>query len=84
MMYYNVIVSIGQAKSSHKVQLLAGIVLLLLQGCSAQAWYEGFRERERSRCYEQITTDEIEACLEQVETISYDRYRRSRQEKPVP
>lgn len=85
MMYYNVTLIIELARSRCGVVLLVSVVLLMfLQGCSTRAWYEGFRERERSRCYQYRTTDEIDSCLEQVDSMSYERYRRSRQDELPP
>ena len=53
--------------------------VLLLQGCTTRAWFEVLQERERSRCYEHVSNDAVEACLKQVEEMSYDQYRRSRE-----
>ena len=53
------------------------VVLLTAQGCSSRAWFEGLKERERSRCYQQVSNDAVESCLKQVEAMSYDQYKRS-------
>lgn len=52
-------------------------VLVATQGCSTRAWFEGLKERERSRCYQKVSSDEIESCLKQVEAMSYDQYKES-------
>ena len=60
---------------------LSGAALLVaLQSCSEQAWFEGFKDRERSRCHELIGQDEIEACLQQVEAMNFEEYQRTRKE----
>jgi hypothetical protein len=85
VMYYNVRLNIGQAKASPKGKFLVCVALLMsLQGCSAKAWYEGFKERERSRCYHYRTTEEINDCLDQVEAMSYDQYRREHRKESSP
>jgi len=45
-----------------------------VSGCTSQAWYEGFREQQRRQCYELTSQGEVQRCLAQVETMSYDRY----------
>ena len=56
----------------------AATLIVALQACTEQAWFEGLKERERSRCYELIGQDEIEACLKQVELMHFEEYQRSR------
>lgn len=53
--------------------------LLLPQGCTRQAWFEGLKERERQRCHSHVSQDEIERCLDRVETMRYDQYQKSRE-----
>jgi hypothetical protein len=60
---------------------LLAVLLLLPQGCTHHAWFEGFKERERQRCHSYVSQDEIERCLENVEAMPYDQYRKSRETK---
>jgi hypothetical protein len=57
--------------------LLSVSLLFLHQGCSYRAWYEGFKERERQECYKHLNHGDIASCLERVESMSYDEYKRS-------
>lgn len=50
-------------------------ILLLLQGCSERQFYEGIQDTRKSRCYE-LPTNQRAQCFEQLETLSYDDYRR--------
>ncbi len=51
---------------------------LLVQGCSYQAWYEGFRARERNECYKHLNNSDIDACLERVNSMNYKEYQKSK------
>lgn len=68
-----------------KTKPLSSICLLLLifptlvaQGCTYQAWYEGFKERERQECYKHPDNSDVESCLERVNNLSYEQYKKSR------
>jgi len=52
-------------------------LLSLNQGCSYRGWYEGFKERERRQCYDNPDNSALEACLDRVNSMSYEQYRRS-------
>lgn len=54
------------------------VFLLLVSGCTYQAWFEGFKERQRQECYKHVNDDDIQRCLENVEEMSYEEYKRSR------
>ena len=54
---------------------------VVLKACSEQAWFEGLKDQERSRCQELIGRDEIQACLSQVESMSFEEYQRSRKKQ---
>lgn len=47
-------------------------------GCTYRAWYEGFRERQRQECNEERGRDEIQKCLDRVNSLTYDEYVKSR------
>ena len=58
---------------------LAAVLLSLPQSCTRQAWFEGFKERERQRCHSYVSQDEIERCLDHVESMRYEQYQKSRE-----
>jgi len=62
-----------------RLALFALAALLLLAGCSSQAWYAGFQTRQRQACFE-LPAAERAACLEQA-SLSYADYRQARQER---
>lgn len=53
--------------------------LLVLAGCTTQAWYEGLRENERQRCRGLPDPQEAQRCLREVEQRTYEDYRRERE-----
>lgn len=57
------------------------LALLFSQGCTRQAWYEGFKERERQRCLSYINQDEVQSCLDNIQNMSYEQYKKSREKK---
>jgi len=59
--------------------LLALCLWLFAIGCTSRAWYEGMRERQRQDCYKYQSRDEIQRCLDRVNTMSYDEYKRERE-----
>lgn len=59
-----------------KCMLLMGMLALTVTGCTRQAWYEGFKSQQRLQC-DQLTQDyERQRCLERVNGMTYDQYRR--------
>ncbi len=57
---------------------MLALASLCLPGCSYQAWYEGFKMRERQECYKHPDNDDIETCLERLNSMNYNEYKRSR------
>jgi hypothetical protein len=62
-----------------------GIIFLLFlylglafSGCTTREWYEGMQEQQRQDCYKYENRDEIQKCLDRVNSESYDRYQRER------
>lgn len=53
---------------------------LLAAGCSQQAWYEGFQESGRQKCYELHSQSAIQQCIDNVNSMSYHQYQREREE----
>jgi hypothetical protein len=60
--------------------LLAAVACWGSQGCTYRAWYEGLKERQRQECYQSLSQSETQKCLENVNSITYDEYMRSRKD----
>jgi hypothetical protein len=60
--------------------LLACCVYFAIQGCTYRAWYEGIKEQQRQNCYKYISQDEIDKCLDRVNSMTYDQYEKARKE----
>lgn len=67
----------------HRLLLFLVIVAIGIQGCTYRAWYEGFKNRERQTCYKHSSQDDIEACLERVEKMSYDQYKEIKKKQVI-
>jgi len=57
--------------------LVPAMNLLVTQGCTCRAWYDGFNERERQECYKRPNHDDIQACLDQLNNMSHDQYKKA-------
>ena len=67
----------------HRSLLVVGIgSILLLGGCTHQAWFEGFKERQRQECLKHVNNDDVQRCLDEIERMSYKEYERSRSKEP--
>ena len=54
---------------------------LAAQGCTYQAWYAGFQERQRQECYENtMSSSDTRRCLDKVNDMSYDQYKHEREQ----
>jgi len=60
--------------------LLVGCVCFAIQGCTYRAWYEGFQEQQRRDCYKHASQSEIQECLDRVNSITYDKYKKTRED----
>ena len=49
-----------------------GSILLLISGCTYQAWFEGFKERQRQECLKHVNNDDVQRCLDEVDQLSFD------------
>jgi len=58
--------------------LIALALVIVAQGCSHRAWYEGFREGQRDECYRTTTGAALRECLDGAEATSYDEYEKAR------
>ncbi|MBK8163078.1 MAG: hypothetical protein IPK65_08010 [Gammaproteobacteria bacterium] len=64
------------------MRYLTGTVILLSlsgTGCTYKAWYEGFQDTRRQECY-RLPHGEVQSCLDNVNRVSYEQYRRERKE----
>ncbi len=66
------------------IQFVSRLVLTLvictsLQGCTYRAWYTGFQEEQKRKCYDNPSQTQIQQCLDRV-NMSYDEYEKSRQD----
>lgn len=50
------------------------------QGCTYRAWYEGFKETERQECYKIVNQMERQQCLDRADSITYDEYKKARED----
>ena len=60
--------------------LLCTSFFLALYGCTYQTWFEGFKERQRQECLKHVGDDAIQHCLDEVNALSYEAYKRTRSE----
>jgi hypothetical protein len=58
---------------------MVAVLVLLATGCSYQAWYEGVQDTRRQDCY-RLPPGEVQPCLDEVDRVGYDQYRREREE----
>ncbi len=54
-------------------------IILVIQGCTYKAWYEGLREQQRQECHKHISDDAVQRCLDNIENITYEQYMKSRE-----
>jgi hypothetical protein len=69
----------GRHWARRGIAMMAAVVVPLVAGCSYQAWYEGVRDTRRQDCYH-LPPGEVQPCLDEVERVDYQRYRREREE----
>lgn len=62
------------------VFLLISAAALASLGCTNRAWYEGFQERQRQECFKNRGQDEIQQCLDRVNSTTYDEYMKARKD----
>ncbi len=51
----------------------------ILQGCTYRAWYTGFQEEQRRKCYDNLNQSQIQQCLDRA-NMSYDDYEKYRKD----
>lgn len=60
------------------IPLLSACLCLFCQGCTYRAWYEGLQERQRQECYHNPNQSQVQQCLDRVNKMTYDEYKRHR------
>lgn len=53
---------------------------LAISACTHQAWYEGVKEGARNNCRSQPTS-EVDACMEKLNTKTYEEYEKERSDR---
>lgn len=51
----------------------AACIGAVLNGCSYRAWYVGFQEEQKRKCYDNPSSTDIQKCVERA-NMSYDEY----------
>ncbi|MCB9480732.1 MAG: hypothetical protein H6680_02745 [Desulfobacteraceae bacterium] len=59
--------------------LIAVFAFILFNGCTKEAWYEGMKETQRQDCYKIDDFLMRQQCLEQLDNMSYDQYKKERE-----
>lgn len=60
------------------IMLLVNI-FINFSGCTYKAWYEGLKETERHNCYKIENTLERQRCLDEIDKMSYEQYKKERE-----
>jgi hypothetical protein len=60
--------------------MLALVFAILLTGCTARNWYDGFQMQQRNQCSRYIQQYEVQRCLERVNGLTYDQYKYQQEE----
>lgn len=55
------------------------VAALLVPACTKEAWYQGVQDSRRQECY-LLPHGEVQDCLDRVNSIDYQQYRREREE----
>ncbi len=61
------------------IPLISVCIGISLQGCTYRAWYTGFQEEQRRKCYDNPIQTQIQQCLDRA-NMSYDNYDKYRQD----
>ena len=60
--------------------LLIGSVCFVIQSCTYQAWFEGFKAQQRHDCYRYASQEERQECLDKVNSMTYEQYMKTRKD----
>jgi hypothetical protein len=68
-------------KHMHNVQQkIALLLLLMMSGCTTQAWYEGFKISAENECYQQ-PPGVVAECLARLNKMTHEDYEKERSSK---
>lgn len=59
--------------------LLAVFICIFAQGCTSRQWFEGIKEAQRQDCYKIASPSERQKCLDKLDGMSYDQYKKERE-----
>ena len=59
--------------------ILTACICASSQGCTYRAWYTGFQEEQRRKCYDNPNQTGIQQCLDRA-NMSYDEYNKHRED----
>ncbi|HLO64483.1 MAG TPA: hypothetical protein VK165_16105 [Azonexus sp.] len=59
---------------------LLAILLLALQGCTTETWYQGFQQSSENRCRNQ-PPGESQRCLDDLNRKTYSEYEKERKKE---
>lgn len=57
--------------------ILFSIVMIIMSGCTAQAWYDGLKEGANNNCRNQPPS-EVNRCLDKLNNKTYEEYEKER------
>lgn len=57
--------------------ILFSIVMIIMSGCTSQAWYEGVKESANNNCRNQPPS-EVNRCLDKLNNKTYEEYEKER------
>jgi hypothetical protein len=57
--------------------ILFSIVMIIMSGCTSQAWYEGVKEGANNNCRNQPPS-EVNRCLDKLNNKTYEEYEKER------
>ena len=61
------------------ILMIAGICLGSY-GCTYRAWHAGLQEGQRQQCYKLASSDAMQRCLNEVNSMTYDQYEKARED----
>jgi hypothetical protein len=62
------------------VVLLVASAFFACQSCTSRAWFDGFKEAQKQKCSKLESRSEMQECYDQVNDMSYDQYKKDREE----
>ena len=60
--------------------LLIAFACFACQSCTSRTWFDGFKEAQKQKCSKLESRSEMQECYDQVNEMSYDQYKKDREE----